>query len=275
VHSTISFRSLVLSAFAICALAGCAFAQDGAQTVPVTVPPTRRIEPPPATATPQDLDERGDQLRGEKAYLDAMDYYQAGLKKLDGKGQLAAVLFNKIGITQMQLGRWMEARKSFEKSIKIDKSYPKAYNNLAVVHYQNKKYGRAIKYYKRAIEMEPDNASYHGNLGSAYFARKDLEKAVAEYARALQLDPDIFERRSSVGIIAQMSSPEDRAHFSYVMAKMYAQMNQFDRSLLYLRRAMEEGYKGIEDVYKDAEFAQLRKDQRFSDLMTQRPPSIP
>ena len=33
-----------------------------------------------------------------------------------------------------------------------------------------------------------------------------------------------------------------------------------DRSLQYLRRAMEEGYKGIEDVYKDSEFAGLRKD---------------
>jgi Tfp pilus assembly protein PilF len=250
-------------------------AQEASQTIPVTPPPTRRIEPPPANATPQELDERGDQLRGEKAYLDAIDYYQAALKKVGAKDELAAVYHNKIGITQLQLNRWTEARKSFEKSIKIDKKYSKAYNNLAVVHYQNKKYGRAIKYYKRAIEMEPDNASYYGNLGSAYFAKKDLDKAVQNYAQALQLDPDIFERRSSVGIVAQMSSPEDRAHFSYVMAKMYAQMNQFDRSLLYLRRAMEEGYKGIENVYKDQEFAQLRKDQRFSDLMAQRPPALP
>jgi len=253
----------------------CLIAQDTTQAIPITPPPTRRIEPPPANATAQDLDERGDQLRGEKAFLDAIDYFQAGIKKVGSKDPFAAVLYNKIGICQMQLGRWVEARKSFEKAIKIDKNYSKAYNNLAVVHYQSKKYGRAIKNYKRALEMEPENASYHSNLGSAYFAHKELDNAMTEYAKALQLDPDIFERRSSVGIVAQMSSPEDRAHFSYVLAKMYAQMGQFDKALLYLRRAMEEGYKDINNVYQDGEFAQLRKDQRFTALMSQPPPAIP
>ena len=259
---------LILSCF-------CVFAQDTSQTVPVTPPPTRRIEPPPANATAMDLDERGDQLRGEKAYLDAMDYFQAALKKIGPKDPMAAQLYNKIGITQLQLTRYYEARKSFEKSIKVDKSFSKAYNNLGVVYYHDKKYGRAIKNYKRALDIESDNPSYHSNLGSAYFARKDLDNAVVEYGKAMQLDPEIFERRSSVGIVAQMSSPEDRAHFSYVIAKMYAQQGQFDRSLLYLRRAMEEGYKDINNGYQDGEFSQLRKDQRFTALMSQPPPAIP
>ena len=68
-----------------------------------------------------------------------------------------------------------------------------------------------------------------------------------------------------------MSSPGDRARFYYVLAKLYAKSGITDRSLQYLRRAMEEGYKGIEDDYKDAEFAGLRKDPRFSELMAARP----
>ena len=48
-------------------------AQEG-QTVPITPPPTRKIEAPPANASSGELEERGDQLRGEKAYLDALDY---------------------------------------------------------------------------------------------------------------------------------------------------------------------------------------------------------
>jgi tetratricopeptide (TPR) repeat protein len=123
--------------------------------------------------------------------------------------------------------------------------------------------------------MEADAPSFHSNLGSAYFAMKDMEKAIPEYQRAMQLDPDIFERRSTLGIVAQMSSPDDRAHYSYVMAKMYSQMGMLDRSLLYLRRAIEEGYKDVNNAMQDSEFAKLRKDPRFNDLMTQRPPSIP
>ena len=41
-----------------------------------------------------------------------------------------------------------------------------------------------------------------------------------------------------------------------------------------VRKAMEEGYDKIDSVYKDAEFAELRKDKRFSELMAARPPAI-
>jgi tetratricopeptide (TPR) repeat protein len=247
-------------------------AQEG-QTVPITPPPTRKIEAPPANASPGELEERGDQLRGEKAYLDALDYYQAAIKKMP-KSAGTSVVWNKAGMAQIQMARFEDAKSSFQKAIKLDKTNGKALNNLGSVYYRNKKYGRAAKYFRKALEIEPGTASFHSNLGSAYMGMKKIEKAMPEYERALELDPDVFERRSSVGIIAQMS-PEDRAHYSYVLAKMYAQQGQFDRSLLYLRRAIEEGYKDVNNAMQDAEFAQLRKDPRFNELMTiQRPNSI-
>jgi tetratricopeptide (TPR) repeat protein len=72
-----------------------------------------------------------------------------------------------------------------------------------------------------------------------------------------------------------MSSPDDRAHFQYVLAKLYAQKGDADRALQCLRRALEDGYKDIENVYKDAEFTELRKDPRFAELMKSRPVAIP
>jgi len=267
-------KTLVLLLF-VFVCGGIVLAQDNSQTIPVTMPPTRRIEPPSPNANVQELIESGDELQSEKAFLDAIDYYQAALKKVDRKDPQAAAIYNKMGITQLQLRHFYEARKSFQKAVAIDRGNSQAMNNLGVVFYYDKKYGRAIKYYKRAITMGPDNASYHSNLGSAYFSKKDLPNAVTEYAKAMQLDPNIFERRSNMGMVLQMSSPDDRAQFSYLLAKMYAQQGQFERSLLYLRRAMEEGYKDIQNVYQDAEFAQLRKDERFVALMKQPPPAIP
>jgi tetratricopeptide (TPR) repeat protein len=260
--------------FALVAGPVIVLAQETGQTVPITPPPTRKIEPPPANASAGELEERGDQLRGEKAYLDALDYYQAAIKKT-AKGPAAAILWNKAGMAQIQMARFDDAKKSFERAIKYDKTYPNAQNNLGSVYYRDKKYGRSAKYFRKAIQLDANAASFHSNLGSAYMGLKQIEKAVPEYQRALELDPDVFERRSSIGIIAQMS-PEDRAHYSYVLAKMYAQAGQFDRSLLYLRRAIEEGYKDVNNAMQDAEFAQLRKDPRFNELMTlQRPTSIP
>jgi tetratricopeptide (TPR) repeat protein len=241
------------------------------EQVEVSPPPMRRAEAPPADATAADLEERGDTLRAEKSYLDALDYYRAALAKKPNNAQL----YNKIGINELQMARFNEARKDFERAIKIDRQFADAHNNLGVIFYLQKKYGAAIKRYEDAIKLREDSASFYSNLGAAYFSKKDYLKASLAYNQALQLDPEIFERTSHSGVLARMSSPGDRAHFYYVLAKLYAKSGIADRSLQYLRRAMEEGYKGIDDVYKDSEFAGLRKDPRFTELMAARPVAIP
>jgi tetratricopeptide (TPR) repeat protein len=240
------------------------------ESVQVAPPLVRRAEPPAANATAEDLEQRGDQLRAGKAYLDALDYYRAALAK-----KSSPQVYNKAGITELLLQRYRESSRDFGHAIKKDREYADAYNNLGVIYYLQKKYSKAIKQYEKAIQLRQDAASYYGNLGAAYFSKKEFEKASIAYNQAVQLDPDIFERTSHTGVTAQMSSPEDRAHFDYVLAKLYAKIGSAERSLQYLRRAMEEGYKGIDNVYKDAEFAELRKDPRFTQLMAARPPAIP
>ena len=234
-------------------------------------PPRRQVPPPAASASADDLEKEGDQLRSEKAYLDAIDYFQAALEKEPSK----ASVLNKIGISDLMLQRYKDAGKSFEQAIKRDRHFSEAYNNLGVVDYARRKYGAAIKKYKKAIDLAPESASFYSNLGAAYFAVKNYERASQAYAKAVELDPQIFDRTSHTGIAAQMASPEDRAHYCYVLAKLYAKIGDSERSLEYLRRAIEEGYKGVNDVFRDPEFAGLRKDARFQELMKARPVPIP
>ena len=241
------------------------------EQVQVGPPPVRRAEPPSATASPEDLEQKGDQLRGEKDYLDAADYYRAALKKQPN----VARLYNKLGIAELQRQRYKEAKKEFERAIRADHQYADAYNNLGVVFYEDKNYGKAIKQYQKAIAIRADAASYFANLGAAYFNKKEIENAFRAYNQAIQLDPDVLERTSRAGVTAQLPSPEDRAHYDYVMAKLWAKIGMTDRSLECLKRAVEEGYKGINEVYTDAEFAGLRKDPRFTQLMASRPLAIP
>jgi tetratricopeptide (TPR) repeat protein len=262
--------------FLLCSFLLMLFSQSSYAQVPapeqiqVGPPPMHRVEPPPAQADPADLEKRGDELRASKYYLDALDYYNAALAKKPNN----ALLLNKLGIAELQLHHWKEAKKAFERSIKADKNYADAYNNLGVVEYIEKKYGKAIKRYTKAIDLRQDAASYFSNLGAAYFSKREFDKAVLAYSHAVELDPDVFERTSQAGVSAQLPSPEDRAHYNYVMAKLYAKMGATERALQYLRRAMEEGYKKIDDVYKDGEFVELRKDKRFEALMASRPPAI-
>lgn len=223
----------------------------------------RRAEPPPADATARQLEIRADILRAQKAYADALDYYRESMKR----GGETAVLHNKIGITQMHLLRLDSARKAFERAVKTKSDYAEAYNNLGVLHYMQKNHRRAIRNYEKALEISPNSASFHSNLGTAQFARKEYEKASASYARALEIDPHIFDHRSQAGVALHMSSPEERAYYHYVIAKMFAGMGNIERALHYLRRSMEDGYPKIRQAYEESAFAEVRKDPRFEVLM--------
>jgi hypothetical protein len=264
--------SALLVAFCVCVLSIGSGAQvSHSESVQIKPPLVRMIDPPSADATVTDLDQRGDQLRTEKLYLDALDYYRAALVKEPH----SAALLNKIGITELMMQRYRESSKSFEKSIRADKKFADAYNNLGVVYYEERKYGSAVKEYRRAIAIDANSASFYSNLGAALFSKKEFEPAVLAYQKAVELDPDVFERTSRGGVQAQLPSPQDRARYDYTVAKLYAKMGFSDRSLEYLRKALEEGYKDFKNVYKDAEFAVLRKDKRFTELMALKPTTLP
>jgi tetratricopeptide (TPR) repeat protein len=245
--------------------------QSTSELAQVVEAPMRRIDPPPRSASVEVLEAQGDSLRGQKDFLDAVDYYRAALAKAPKEGPL----WNKMGITELLSQRYAEAKRDFERSIHLDRQSSDAYNNLGVIFYLQKKYKNAIREYDLAIQIQPESASYYSNLGAAYFSKKEFEEATHAYSHAVQLDPTVFERTSHTGIAAQMSSPEDRAHFEYVLAKLFAKEGDSDRSLEYLKKALEEGYKEINDVYKDPEFQTLRSDARFTQLMAARPPAIP
>lgn len=256
----------------------CSFAQtnytppvnDGS-TVMTTPSQLRRIEPPSASATEQQLEQTADILRAEKFYADSIDYYQAALRKSSSP----AVLYNKEGIAELLFVHLREAKHDFEHAIKADSKYSEATNNLGVLYYNLHNYGKAIKYYRKAITLNANSASFHSNLGTAYFSKKEYALASQEYAAALSLDADIFERHSQAGISAQVSSLEDRALYSYILARMFAAHGDADHCLLYLKKAMEEGYKVAVNFQKDREFSGFRKDPRFLALLQHGPEPLP
>jgi len=259
-----------LLSICVCALPVVSAAQASEQ-VEVKPPLLRLTDPPAADATPEALEARADQLRSAKMYLDALDYYHAAMAKIPNNARL----WNKVGISELMMQRYREAKRSFEQSMKADHTFADAHNNLGVVLYELKKYGPAVKEYRRAIALDSDAASFFNNLGAALFAKKEFQPAFAAYQHAVELDNDVFERSSRGGVQAQLPSPEDRAHYDFTVARLYAKMGFSDRSLEYLRKAMEEGYKDFKDVYKDAEFSELRKDKRFNELVATKTPPLP
>jgi tetratricopeptide (TPR) repeat protein len=205
---------------------------------------------------------RADIFMARKMYREGVETYQLALQQ-----QESPYLYNKLGIAYHHLLMFPNATRSYQKAVKLDSEYSQAINNLGAIYYAQRKYKKAIRQYKKAIKENPNSASIHSNLGTAYFARKKYKNATAEYLQALQLDPRVFERRSTVGTLLQERNVRDRAQYNYFMAKTYASAELYEKSLLYLRRAFEEGYKKRKKVAEDPIFAPLLENPVFQRLV--------
>jgi len=150
------------------------------------------------------------------------------------------------------------AEKYYRLAVKVNHEYSEAVNNLGTVYYARKSYRRAITEYKRALRINPKAASIWSNLGMGYFARKDYKLAEESWQKAMEIDPDVFENHSTQGVLLQERSVEERAKFHYFLAQGYAKKGENDRALLYIRKALEEGFKDRKKLQEDPAFAALQ-----------------
>ena len=214
-----------------------------------------------AQLTPLTPEQRGDLYMARKMYREAIDTYRAN-------AQNSAVMWDKIGIAYHQLGDLNAARKAYEHAIKLDKKYADAINNVGTVFYAEKKYRSAISRYNRALRFAPDSASIYSNLGTAWYARGNVELMVQAYTKALQLDPEVFEHRSTMGILLQERTVDERAKFHYYLARTYAKAGDVEHTLIYVRKALEEGFKEPEKFKKDPEFQLVRDNPEFKSIIS-------
>ena len=238
-----------------------------AQT-PVSPVAFKQDTPPPAregASAPQITPEmRGDIQMARKMFREAVESYS----KAD---TTSAIIVNKIGIAYHQMLELELARKQYERALKIDSKYSEALNNLGTIYYAKKNYRRAVSYYNRALKLKPLSASIHSNLGTAQFARKKYKDAAESYERALSLDPEVFEHRGTNGVLLQERSVTERALFHFYLAKTYAKAGAVERALVYIRKALEEGFKEREKFQKEPEFAKLQENAEFQQLMASEP----
>lgn len=214
---------------------------------------------PPLTA-----EQRGDIMMARKMYREAVDVYKQG--PLD-----SAFIWNKIGIAYHQMLQIAEARKNYEKALKLNPKYSEAINNLGTILYSQKSFRKAISQYNKALKLSPNSASIYSNLGTAQFARRKYKEASESYQKALAIDPEVFEHRSAYGTLLVERSVAEKAKFHYYLAKTYANAGHTGRAIQYIRMALEEGFKERQKLMEEPEFAQLRETAEFKELMASEP----
>ena len=205
---------------------------------------------------------KGDVARARGDFLAAATWYDRAARN----NRKSADLYNKLGIVQLKLREKDAARKSFERAVKIDPQNASALNNLGAVACLDRKYKNAVKHLKRALALDETMASAHLNMAEAWLGLKEIDRSMTEYARAIELDPDILDS-SRNGVIAQISTPEQRARINFLIAKAYAKRGNVEAALDYLRRAKDGRFQDMKRVYAEQEFAMLWTDPRLEKIV--------
>lgn len=214
--------------------------------------------PDPATATPQALEMQADILRARRFPEDAMDYYRFAIDR----GGNPPSLLNKLGLAELEMRNIQLARVYFQRAVKMDRKNAEAWNNLGAAEFVDGKHSAATSDYKRAIKLDKHQAVFHANLANAYFESKDYRGARREIAAALELDPKVFEQEGTGGIAAHVLSSEDRARFSFEMAKMYARSDLVEQMLHSLAAAAEAGMDVQREMEHDPALGKYEMDPR-------------
>ena len=205
---------------------------------------------------------RGDHERTQHNYTGAISYYLDAVKNAPQD----AMLYNKLGIAQLQSGSQRNARKYFGMALKHDSRNVVALNNLGAVACIDGKYKSAVHYLKQALALDETDATAHLNMAEAWVGLKEMDRAMTEYSRALELDADILSN-SLDGVVAQVHTPEQRALISFLIAKAYAKRGNIDGALEYLRRAKDDRYPDLSKVYDEPEFAAMVQDPRLEKIV--------
>jgi tetratricopeptide (TPR) repeat protein len=214
------------------------------------------------TEAAKTLEEKGDLARTKKNYDGALAYYLDAVK---AAGQ-DAMLYNKLGIVELQIGNRGPAKKYFNLALKTDSRNVVAFNNLGAVAVTDGKYKVAIKFLKEALALDESDATAHLNIAEAWAGMGQMDRAMTEYSRALELDADILSN-SVDGVIAQVRSPGQRARISFLIAKAYAKRGNIEGALEFLRRAKDDHYDGLSKVYEEPEFAAVTQDPRLAKIV--------
>jgi tetratricopeptide (TPR) repeat protein/peroxiredoxin len=137
-----------------------------------------------------------------------------------------------IGSVYLDQHKTAEARASFERTLKLQASYPdtlaNSWNNLGLLAAREGRTVEAIDYFVEALKLNPDHMIALDNLGSAYRQQKLWDEARKTYERALQVNPKSAEA-------------------NYGLAMVYAQNDDTARAFNFLQKALQ-----LRPIYPEA-----------------------
>jgi len=121
------------------------------------------------------------------------------------------VMHNNYGKALAVKGRFEEAIKHLNETLRIRPVYFEAHNNLGTTFFMQGRIDEAIACFTEAMRIRPDRAEVHHNLGSAYAQQGKYDLAVQNYNEALRLKPYYPSAYYNLGVTMTLQGNHDEA----------------------------------------------------------------
>ena len=128
------------------------------------------------------------------------------------------IVWNGLGATLKDLGRYSEAIAAFEKAVEIDPKFHLAWNGLGNVLHGLRDYSQAIAAFEKALEIDPKFHAAWNGVGNALNDLRDYTQAIAAYEKALEIDPKYHYAWNGLGNVLNDLGRYSEAEASYNQA---------------------------------------------------------
>lgn len=103
----------------------------------------------------------------------------------------------RLGYVHLNLQEFADARKNFQKALKLSPRYYQAYIGLGDAYFQEEDWSNAVKNYQSANQISQTQYAL-SRLGHAYIYLEEFEKAVKHYRKALDIDPGDYRSQNGL-----------------------------------------------------------------------------
>jgi tetratricopeptide (TPR) repeat protein len=104
-------------------------------------------------------------------------------------GRSLARVYARRGGAYRAQGDLTHAMADYNESMRIDPTYPSAYNNRGNAWYHSGKFDRAIADFNQAIQLDPKDTKAYYNRGMAWEKKRSLKEALADFRMHARLAP--------------------------------------------------------------------------------------
>lgn len=174
--------------------------------------------------------------------------------------------YNYLGLCYFKQKNYESAGEQFEKAVALDPSFASAYNNLGGICSIKLQFKKAKEMFKKALALAPNLISANYSLGMLLFNLGEREEGSLYLSKGIALDPDYLEKHSE--FVAAFSSAEfDMAETFFSCATLYASTGNIEKTVEYLQKAKQAGFRAWERILKEKEFEKVRDDPRIKEFL--------